>query len=67
MFQPLFKGKSYEEDREIAEGCHRHIKKIFTELDEFRAFELLRNGMYGICSNFILSFRSALRAESLQI
>jgi len=42
--QPLFKGKSYDEDREIAEGCHRHIKKIFTELDEYRAFELLRNG-----------------------
>jgi len=42
--QPLFKGKSYEEDREIAEGCYRHIKKIFTELDEYRAFELLRNG-----------------------
>uniref|UniRef100_A0A5F8HAB6 RNA helicase aquarius n=1 Tax=Monodelphis domestica TaxID=13616 RepID=A0A5F8HAB6_MONDO len=40
--QPIFKGKSYEEDMEIAEGCFRHIKKIFTQLEEFRAFELLR-------------------------
>ncbi|OWK62012.1 RNA helicase aquarius isoform X2 [Lonchura striata] len=43
--QPVFKGKSYEEDMEIAEGCFRHIKKIFTQLEEFRAFELLRSGL----------------------
>ncbi|XP_009977547.1 PREDICTED: intron-binding protein aquarius, partial [Tauraco erythrolophus] len=43
--QPIFKGKSYEEDMEIAEGCFRHIKKIFTQLEEFRAFELLRSGL----------------------
>lgn len=42
--QPLFKGNSYEEDKVIAEGCYRHIEKIFTELEEYRAFELLRNG-----------------------
>lgn len=42
--QPIFKGKSYEEDLEIAEGCFRHLKKIFTELEEYRAFELLRSG-----------------------
>lgn len=42
--QPLFKRKSYDEDWDIAEGCYRHIQKIFTELDEFRAFELLRSG-----------------------
>uniref|UniRef100_A0A8B9FRF2 RNA helicase aquarius n=1 Tax=Amazona collaria TaxID=241587 RepID=A0A8B9FRF2_9PSIT len=39
------KGKSYEEDMEIAEGCFRHVKKIFTQLEEFRAFELLRSGL----------------------
>uniref|UniRef100_A0A7M4FPY1 RNA helicase aquarius n=1 Tax=Crocodylus porosus TaxID=8502 RepID=A0A7M4FPY1_CROPO len=39
------KGKSYDEDMEIAEGCFRHIKKIFTQLEEFRAFELLRSGL----------------------
>uniref|UniRef100_A0ABM5FAI4 RNA helicase aquarius isoform X1 n=1 Tax=Pogona vitticeps TaxID=103695 RepID=A0ABM5FAI4_9SAUR len=43
--QPIFKGRSYTEDMEIAEGCFRHIKKIFTQLEEFRAFELLRSGL----------------------
>ncbi|MBN3285523.1 AQR helicase, partial [Polyodon spathula] len=43
--QPVFKGQSYEEDMDIAEGCFRHIKKIFTQLEEFRAFELLRSGL----------------------
>ncbi|XP_029454885.1 RNA helicase aquarius isoform X2 [Rhinatrema bivittatum] len=43
--QPIFKGLSYKEDIEIAEGCFRHIKKVFTQLEEFRAFELLRSGL----------------------
>ncbi|XP_071955366.1 RNA helicase aquarius-like isoform X2 [Antedon mediterranea] len=43
--QPLFKGNTYEEDMDIAEGCYRHIKKIFQQLEEFRAFELLRSGL----------------------
>ncbi|XP_050420307.1 RNA helicase aquarius [Adelges cooleyi] len=43
--QPLFKCQSLEEDKEIARGCFRHIKKIFKQLDEFRAFELLRTGL----------------------
>ncbi|XP_008569568.1 PREDICTED: intron-binding protein aquarius [Galeopterus variegatus] len=43
--QPIFKGRSYEGDMEIAEGCFRHIKKIFTQLEEFRASELLRSGL----------------------
>ncbi|KAJ8411857.1 hypothetical protein AAFF_G00154950 [Aldrovandia affinis] len=43
--QPVFRGQSYEEDMDIAEGCYRHIKKIFTQLEEFRAFELLRSGL----------------------
>ncbi|KAI1895297.1 hypothetical protein AGOR_G00104840 [Albula goreensis] len=43
--QPVFKGQSYDEDMDIAEGCYRHIKKIFTQLEEFRAFELLRSGL----------------------
>ncbi|KAK6481299.1 RNA helicase aquarius-like isoform X2 [Huso huso] len=43
--QPVFKEQSYEEDMDIAEGCFRHIKKIFTQLEEFRAFELLRSGL----------------------
>uniref|UniRef100_A0A8B9KQT0 RNA helicase aquarius n=1 Tax=Astyanax mexicanus TaxID=7994 RepID=A0A8B9KQT0_ASTMX len=43
--QPVFKGQTYEEDMDIAEGCFRHIRKIFTQLEEFRAFELLRSGL----------------------
>lgn len=31
--QPIFKGRTYEEDMEIAEGCFRHVKKIFTQLE----------------------------------
>jgi len=41
--QPLFPEEaSFEEALEIAEGCFYHIKKIFEQLDEIRAFELLR-------------------------
>lgn len=29
---------------EVAKGCYRYIKSIFHQLDEFRAFELIRNG-----------------------
>lgn len=43
--QPLFHGKTFEENMEIAESCYRYIEHIFTELEEFRAFELLRNGL----------------------
>lgn len=43
--QPLFKQASYEEDLEIALGCFRYIEKIFQQLEEFRAFELLRSGL----------------------
>ncbi|OXU23077.1 hypothetical protein TSAR_003253, partial [Trichomalopsis sarcophagae] len=43
--QPLFKRKTYEEDLAIAESCYRYIERIFTELEEFRAFELLRSGL----------------------
>ncbi|XP_023248394.1 intron-binding protein aquarius-like [Copidosoma floridanum] len=43
--QPLFKQSSYEEDLAIAESCYRYIERIFTQLEEFRAFELLRSGL----------------------
>ncbi|CAG8690002.1 1367_t:CDS:10, partial [Gigaspora rosea] len=39
--QPLFpEDADYAETLEIAEGCFRHIEKIFTELEEIRGFEL---------------------------
>ena len=31
--QPIFHERTYEEDWEIAEGCFRHLKLIFTQLD----------------------------------
>lgn len=31
--QPLFKGESKMVDRDIAEGCFRHIKRVFAQLD----------------------------------
>nr|XP_027195833.1 RNA helicase aquarius-like [Dermatophagoides pteronyssinus] len=40
----LFHGQSFDEDLEIAKGCFRFLKKIFTQLDEFRAFEIMRSG-----------------------
>ncbi|KAI1289575.1 RNA helicase aquarius [Halotydeus destructor] len=42
--QPIFKHRDFQEDLEIARGCYRHIKKIFTQLDRFKAFEMLRTG-----------------------
>ncbi|KAF5289862.1 hypothetical protein FQR65_LT01996 [Abscondita terminalis] len=41
----LFKNRSFEEDFEIAQSCFRYIHHIFNELEEFRAFELLRSGL----------------------
>uniref|UniRef100_A0A1I7XKQ0 DNA helicase n=1 Tax=Heterorhabditis bacteriophora TaxID=37862 RepID=A0A1I7XKQ0_HETBA len=40
---PLFTGK-HPSDTEISQSCWQHIKHIFEQLEEFRAFELLRNG-----------------------
>ena len=33
---------NYQHDLIVAKGCFRHIQKIFNELSEYRAFELLR-------------------------
>ncbi|XP_008556253.1 RNA helicase aquarius [Microplitis demolitor] len=43
--QPLFKSQSYEEDLETAHSCFRYIESVFKQLEEFRAFELLRSGL----------------------
>ncbi|GMH36875.1 hypothetical protein BSKO_04748 [Bryopsis sp. KO-2023] len=40
--QPLFEGQSVEDDMEKARGCFRHLKTMFQELEECRAFELLK-------------------------
>ncbi|KAI8476245.1 MAG: hypothetical protein J3K34DRAFT_511964 [Monoraphidium minutum] len=40
--QPIFKGSDREEDMEAARGCWRHLRTLFQELEECRAFELLK-------------------------
>ena len=40
----LLPGVSFATDLDVAEGCFRHVEGIFKELDEYRAFELLRSG-----------------------
>lgn len=43
--QPLFPGTGYDIDLKVAHGCFTYISRIFTQLEEFRAFELLRSGL----------------------
>lgn len=38
----LFAGMEYEADLEKARGCWRHLRTMFQELEECRAFELLK-------------------------
>lgn len=42
--QPLFpQGASRETLVDVIAGCYRHIEKIFSELEDIRPFEILRN------------------------
>ncbi|EON65364.1 hypothetical protein W97_04602 [Coniosporium apollinis CBS 100218] len=42
--QPLFPPDASREDLlEIAQGCYRHVEKIFSELSDIRPFEILRS------------------------
>jgi len=42
--QPLFPPEGEREQLvEIAQGCYRHVQKIFAELEDIRPFEILRN------------------------
>ena len=44
LLTPLFpENASREEVVDIISGCYRHIEKIFTELEDIRPFEILRN------------------------
>ncbi|KAG5008532.1 hypothetical protein JHK85_027074 [Glycine max] len=40
---PVFTGESFEKDMQAATGCFRHLKNMFQELEECRAFELLKS------------------------
>jgi intron-binding protein aquarius len=39
---PLLRGEDDDADMEVAKGCFRHLARVFGELSELRAFELLR-------------------------
>lgn len=41
--QPAFTGESFEKDMRAAKGCFRHLSTMFQELEECRAFELLKS------------------------
>lgn len=41
--KPVFTGQSFEKDMRAAKGCFRHLKTMFGELEECRAFELLKS------------------------
>lgn len=42
--QPLFPPEADREQiLDIVQGCYRHVEKIFTELEDIRPFEILRN------------------------
>jgi len=40
----MFQKESFDADWAVAQGCWRHLSRLFKELEEFRAFELLRSG-----------------------
>ncbi len=42
--QPLFGGVDAAADMRKARGCFSHLRGMFTELEEYRAFELLKGG-----------------------
>ncbi|KAG0496871.1 hypothetical protein HPP92_001562 [Vanilla planifolia] len=41
--QPVFTGESFQKDMRSAKGCFRHLSTMFQELEECRAFELLKS------------------------
>ncbi|KAG6500421.1 hypothetical protein ZIOFF_040266 [Zingiber officinale] len=41
--QPVFTGESFGKDMRAAKGCFRHLSTMFQELEECRAFELLKS------------------------
>lgn len=58
--QPLFLGKDKEEDFKRAKGCMRHLRVMFTSLEECRAFELLRT--MGDRSEYLLTKQAKIIA-----
>ena len=66
----LFKGRSYAADMESARGCWRHLRTMFQELEECRAFELLKVcalATPGSCSVFCMAPCFNQRLQSAQL
>lgn len=42
--QPLFVRENFEQNFEVAKECFQSIRAIFSQLEEFKPFEILRNG-----------------------
>lgn len=66
--KPLFKGEikgsgdveTWKRDVETAWGCFRHLGQIFTELEDYRAFELLRT--QGLRGDYLLTKQARIVA-----
>ncbi|CAN0240623.1 unnamed protein product, partial [Ectocarpus fasciculatus] len=56
----LFGGEDDGEDLEVARGCFRHISKMFEELADYRAFELLRS--HSARSDYLLTKQARIIA-----
>ncbi|CAN0549874.1 unnamed protein product, partial [Ectocarpus sp. 12 AP-2014] len=56
----LFGGVDDGEDLEVARGCFRHISKMFEELADYRAFELLRS--HSARSDYLLTKQARIIA-----
>ncbi len=51
--EPIFGKGSFADDLESARGCFRHLARVFEELGDYRAFELLRN--QGMRADYLLT------------
>ncbi|KAL7062085.1 hypothetical protein AAHC03_0438 [Spirometra sp. Aus1] len=60
VVRQVFPGKSLAQDLSAARSCFRAISCIFTTLEEFRAFELMRTGLER--ANFLLTQESKIVA-----
>ncbi|KAK3262894.1 hypothetical protein CYMTET_28276, partial [Cymbomonas tetramitiformis] len=58
--QPLLKGATQEEHMSSAHACFEHLRVMFRELEECRAFELMKN--QGDRSNYLLTRQAKIVA-----
>ncbi|KAK6115388.1 hypothetical protein DH2020_007657 [Rehmannia glutinosa] len=58
--KPIFTGQSFEKDMRAAKGCFQHLKTMFKELEECRAFELLKSTVER--SNYLMTKQAKIVA-----